>query len=94
MLEANLDALPRTLRFFVNDEEQPMLVSHIPQSINFAVCVVSLHYKLISQLDHVRTYGESDGLAPRGVSVRCTRYSGVLRVRLRGYGWLDPQTDW
>jgi hypothetical protein len=37
MLEVDLDASPRTLRFFVNDKEQPVFVTHIPQSVNFAV---------------------------------------------------------
>jgi hypothetical protein len=39
MLEADLDASPRTLRFFVDDREQPVFVSHIPQTINFTVCI-------------------------------------------------------
>jgi uncharacterized membrane protein YagU involved in acid resistance len=38
MLEVDLDASPRTLRFFRNNVEQPGFITHIPQSINFAVC--------------------------------------------------------
>jgi hypothetical protein len=41
MLEVDLDASPRTLRFFVDDREQPVFVTHIPQSITFAVCPIS-----------------------------------------------------
>jgi hypothetical protein len=37
MLEADLDASPRTLRFFVDDQENAVYVTDIPQSINFAV---------------------------------------------------------
>jgi hypothetical protein len=47
MLEADLDASPRTLRFFIDGREQPLLVTHIPQSINFAVgvsCAPTLHF--------------------------------------------------
>jgi hypothetical protein len=40
MLEADLDATPRTLRFFVDDHEQPVFITHIPQSIIFAVRVL------------------------------------------------------
>jgi hypothetical protein len=45
MLEVDLDASPRTLRFFVEGWfcfrrfiEQPVFITGIPQSINFAVC--------------------------------------------------------
>jgi hypothetical protein len=53
MLEADLDASPRTVRFFVDDEEQPIFVTHIPQSINFAVCIlfVLLFFSFVA--DHI-----------------------------------------
>jgi hypothetical protein len=38
ILEADLDESPRTLRFFLDGREQPLFITHIPQSINFAVC--------------------------------------------------------
>jgi hypothetical protein len=38
-LEADLDASSRTLRFFVDDREQPVFVTNIPQAILFAVCL-------------------------------------------------------
>jgi hypothetical protein len=42
MLEVDLDVSPCTLRFFVNDNEQPVFVTHIPQSITFTVCILIL----------------------------------------------------
>jgi hypothetical protein len=44
MLEADLDASPRTLRFFVDEREQPVYVTDIPQSLNFAVCVFPVFF--------------------------------------------------
>jgi hypothetical protein len=40
MLEVDLDASHRTLRFFVDDKEQRVFVRNIPQSINFVVCAL------------------------------------------------------
>jgi hypothetical protein len=40
MAEVDLDAAPRTLRFFHNDKQQTVVVTHIPEMIDFAVCVL------------------------------------------------------
>jgi hypothetical protein len=48
MLEVDLDSSPRTGRFFVDGKEQPAFVTHIPQSINFAVCLFSVPLVCIS----------------------------------------------
>jgi hypothetical protein len=58
MLEADLDASPRTLRFFVDDTEQPVFVTHVPDSINFAVCIllVLLFFHIVA--DHYEEIGQ------------------------------------
>jgi hypothetical protein len=72
-LEVDLDASPRTLRFFVDDKEQPVFVSGIPQSINFAVCSSCppvLHFAaghIVQQRHQLHT------LPPRGRRVRWPR---------------------
>jgi hypothetical protein len=48
MLEVNLDASPHTLRFFVDNREQPVYATNIPQSIKFAVCNLSVLLLFIS----------------------------------------------
>jgi hypothetical protein len=53
MLEADLDPSPRTLRFFVDDREQPIFITHIPQSINFAVCMLLILFFFHFVADHV-----------------------------------------
>ncbi|KAA6398531.1 MAG: putative NEK/NEK6 protein kinase [Streblomastix strix] len=37
-MELNMDSNPRTLTFFVNDEEQPNYVTNIPQVVRFWAC--------------------------------------------------------
>jgi hypothetical protein len=66
MLEADLDASPRTLRFFAYDGEQRLFVTHIPQSINFAVCPPLMLHLLFSFLQ---------------VSSRCEDISFTLSLR-------------
>ncbi|KAA6372278.1 MAG: hypothetical protein EZS28_032194, partial [Streblomastix strix] len=36
-LELNMDSTPRTLTFFVDDEEQPQYITYIPESVSFWV---------------------------------------------------------
>jgi hypothetical protein len=75
MLEADLDASPRTLRFFTDgydrDEilrEQPIFVTHIPQSINFAVCDLLILRFFISLQVSSRDAGNSFSLSLREVA--------------------------
>jgi prefoldin subunit 5 len=42
MMEVNMSSTPRTLRFFVNGEQQKMSFINIPTSIQFAVCLSPL----------------------------------------------------
>jgi hypothetical protein len=48
MMEVNMSATPRTLRFFVDGEQQPLSVFNIPDSIQFAVSllILSLSFSL------------------------------------------------
>jgi hypothetical protein len=59
-LEADLDASPRTLRFFVDDREQPMFVTNIPQAIHFVVCLCFSSSPLSAVLDR-SMLGERQG---------------------------------
>jgi hypothetical protein len=40
MMEVNMSATPRTLRFFVDGEQQPLYFINIPDSIQFAVSLL------------------------------------------------------
>ena len=50
-LELNLsseDPAQRTLRFFINNKQQPFVITHVPPAVQFAVCYLSpqssIHY--------------------------------------------------
>jgi hypothetical protein len=74
MLEADLDASPRTLRFFINDKEQCLFVTGIPQSINFAVCSRSCPTALHFAVGFiVRQRRQLHALPARGGRVRWPR---------------------
>jgi hypothetical protein len=42
MMEVNMSATPRSLRFFVDDKQQPISVINIPDSIQLAVSLLIL----------------------------------------------------
>jgi hypothetical protein len=48
MFEVDLDASPRTLHVFVNDEEEPLFFTNIPESVNFGVSICPLGSRLAS----------------------------------------------
>jgi hypothetical protein len=87
MLEVDLDASPRTLRFFHNDKEQPVFVTHIPQSINFAVC--HLLFLLLFTSRQVTSFNEGDSftLSLREVA-ECTG-RGLPKSKAKQWG-----TEW
>jgi hypothetical protein len=66
MLEADLDASPHILRFFVDDGAQPVFVTHLPQSINFAVCILLVLHFFHPVADHINLQMQLHALPPRG----------------------------
>jgi hypothetical protein len=87
MVEADLDASPRTLHFFVDGYQQPILFMHIPQSINFAVCIP--HVLLLFTLIQVST-GRSNNtftLSLCEVAVCSSRRMRFSKVRTWGKDW-------
>jgi hypothetical protein len=92
-LEADLDASPRTLRFFVDDREQPIFVTNIPQAIHFVVCLCFSSSPLSTIVDR-SLLGEQQ---PR--MSRCGRWVSLLvaewlvRVRVTSTVTRDGLTD-
>jgi hypothetical protein len=46
MMEVNMSATPRSLRFFVDGKQQPLSFINIPDSIQFAVFLLILSFSL------------------------------------------------
>jgi hypothetical protein len=46
MMEVNMSATPRSLRFFVDGKQQPLSFINIPDSIQFAVSLLVLSISL------------------------------------------------
>jgi hypothetical protein len=90
MLEVDLDMSPHTLRFFVDDKEQRDFVTHIPQSINFAI---SSEYKGASFTVSLREVAECAG---RGLlnSKSCQWGASWVTSTRTASLWIRPLSGW